>query len=86
MFLLTLLKTLIDHKYTNLATYLPYKTIEILADENNKLTINVVINVKYGNNVMRVIEDIQKKIHNTIINSTNIEDIVVNVGVVGFVF
>lgn len=79
-------KTLIDHKYTNLATYLPYKTIEILADENNKLTINVVINVKYGNNVMRVIEDIQKKIHNTIINSTNIEDIVVNVGVVGFVF
>lgn len=78
--------TLIDHEYTNLADASLYKKNINLTYENEQLTVDIDLRVKFGKRVIRVIEDIQKKISEALLLKTNIKSVKVNIGVVGFIF
>ncbi|NLY62503.1 MAG: Asp23/Gls24 family envelope stress response protein [Erysipelothrix sp.] len=54
--------------------------------EDEVLTINLEVEVKFGNHVVGVIENLQQKIYQAITTSTGIEDVCVNVWVIGFTF
>lgn len=78
--------TLLEHEYTNLADApLLGKSMTLVYDEET-LTIDLDLKVKFGNRVIRVIEDIQKKIYDTLKQRTNVKSVIVNIGVVGFIF
>lgn len=79
-------ETLEEDKYTKLAEALPFTESIEVAFEEDVLVISMFLKVKSGNQVMKVVEDIQKKIHDAIVQKTNVKDVRVNVEVVGFVF
>lgn len=54
--------------------------------EDGQLTVNLDVDVKYGNHVIGVIENVQNKIFQAITTSTGIQDVIINVWVVGFTF
>ncbi len=79
-------ETLLEHEYTYLAETMPFSKSIVITYQKDKLVINIDLEVRFGNNVIKIIEDIQKKIHDTILARTSISDVEVNIGVVGFEF
>lgn len=81
-------ETLLEHEYTYLAEGMPFSKNIVIAydDVKDKLVINIDLEVRFGNKVIKIIEDIQKRIHDTILSRTNINNVEVNIGVVGFEF
>lgn len=79
-------ETLLEHEYTKIADTNPFSKSIVISYIDEKLVLDIDINVKFGNKVVRVLEDIQKKIHDTIIARTSISNVEVNIGVVGFKF
>lgn len=54
--------------------------------KDGALKIDVDLQVKYGNRVIGVLENIQKKIHETVTSRTSLTDVVVDINVIGFIF
>ncbi|NLC54273.1 MAG: Asp23/Gls24 family envelope stress response protein [Erysipelothrix sp.] len=79
-------ETLLEHEYTYLAETMSFSKSIVITYQKDKLVINIDLEVRFGNNVIKIIEDIQKKIHDTILARTSISDVEVNIGVVGFEF
>ena len=79
-------ETLLEHEYTYLADTMPFSKSIVITYQKDKLVLNVDLEVRFGNNVIKIIEDIQKKIHDTILARTSISEVEVNIGVVGFEF
>ena len=79
-------ETLVEHEYTYLANAMPFSKNIVVTYQKEKLVINIDLEVKFGNKVIKIIEDIQKKIHDTILARTSIGNVEVNIGVVGFEF
>lgn len=79
-------ETLLEHEYTYLANAMPFSKNIVITYNEDKLVINIDLEVRFGNKVIKIIEDIQKKIHDTILARTSIDNVEVNIGVVGFEF
>lgn len=79
-------ETLLEHKYTFLKEGMPFSKNIFVTYKDKELVISIDLEVKYGNKVIKVIEDIQKKVHDTILARTNVDNVKVNIGVTGFEF
>ena len=79
-------ETLLDHDFTFLADTMPFGKSIVITYIDEKLVLNIDLEVRYGNKVIKVLEDVQKKIHDTILSRTSISNVEVNIGVVGFEF
>lgn len=79
--------TLADSKYVEIENRLLQQNRGItIKYDNDILVINIDVDVKYGNRVIGVVEKIQSKIFQAVTTSTSIQNVVVNVWVVGFTF
>lgn len=79
-------ETLLEHKYTDLADTSPFGKNIVVSYKDEKLVLSIDLDVKFGNKVIKVLEDIQRKIHDTILSRTSIDNVEVNIGVDGFEF
>lgn len=79
-------ETLLEHEYTKIADANPFSKSIVISYIDEKLVLDIDLNVKFGNRVVKVLEDVQKKIHDTIIARTSIDNVEVNISVVGFKF
>lgn len=79
-------ETLLEHKYTGLADTSPFGKNIVVSYKDEKLVLSIDLDVKFGNKVIKVLEDIQRKIHDTILSRTSIDNVEVNIGVDGFEF
>lgn len=79
-------ETLTEHEYTYLADANPFSKSINISYQKEKLVLNIELEVRFGNKVIKIIEDIQKRIHDTILSRTSIDNVEVNIGVVGFEF
>lgn len=79
-------ETLNEHEFTILAGHTPFTKSIIVTYEDEELVLNIDLDVKFGNKVIKVIEDVQRKIHDTILARTSIDNVKINIGVVGFEF
>ncbi len=79
-------ETLLEHENTFLADTMPFTKNINVTFEDDLLVINIDLEVKFGSKVIKVLEDIQAKLHDTIISRTSINNVKVNIGVVGFEF
>lgn len=61
------------------------KGIKIRFNEG-KVTVDAIINVSYGQNIVEVAKTVQEKILNVVQTATGIDDVVVNVHVSGVAF
>lgn len=79
-------ETLLDHEFTFLADTSPFTKNIVISYVDDKLVLNIDLQVRFGNKVIKVLEDVQRKIHDTILARTSINNVEINIGVVGFEF
>ncbi len=79
-------QTLSENKFINVSNDMMQNKRIAVAYEENKLVLDIDVEVKFGNRTIGVIENVQKKIFETITNRTSVEDVVININVIGFIF
>lgn len=77
---------ILDNKNLNIGHAILQNNKVNVIYSDGQLLLNIDVMVKYGNRAMGVIENVQKKIFETITNKTSVSDVIINICVVGFIF
>ncbi len=79
-------QTLSENKFINVSNDMMQNKRIAVTYEEGKLLLDIDVEVKFGNRTIGVIENVQKKIFETITNATSVTDVTVNINVLGFIF
>lgn len=75
-----------ENKFINVSNDMMQNKRIAVTYEEEQLVLDIDVEVKFGNRTIGIIENMQKKIFDSITNGTSVTDVVVNINVIGFIF